>query len=159
MRFLRGKDARWCPARFHFALPRLLALFRSSRDEPVSEGAIAMAVDRDQTAWEMYAVCCWMFGTVAVYCADFIARYLPWWIAAPAAVPAAAVALEMPFFLGGAILVLRDRLVSRGSENHIRFNSFLTVLIVTVASSYFLLDGSVPARIAGALFVALLVAN
>jgi len=146
-------EARWLPSRHRFALARLIALvrLRRSREVMASPEHLILSIDRDQTASEMYGVAIWVVATTACYIAALLPLRLP--LSIIAAIPLAAVAVHLPIVIGGPLL----RLVI-GDGDHVKIVSVMTMGLLLLASSYFVL---VPtwARFAAWLFFAMLILN
>lgn len=133
MRIVRSRaDARWLPSRHNFALFRLLAYLRGRNAKPEPADAI-LIVDRHQSAFENYAVSAWVLFTLTCYLAATLFASWPVPLALAAALPVAAVAAHVPFFLAAALLApfpIRD-------QTHLRIQSFLMMLTLLATSAWF----------------------
>jgi hypothetical protein len=108
------EDARWLPSRFRFALFRLFALLRMRFTPPRPRPGLIMAVHRDQSEIEAYAVALWIFATVTC----FLSALMPIAIAAVFA----PLAMQIPLYI-----------VARGT----RVNSILLMALIAAAAIYF----------------------
>ena len=125
-------EARWLPSRHRFAIARLAALARlrrGARSTAETPEHLILAIDRDQSAAEAYAVAVWVFLTTASYFTAMLPLPVP--LAILAAIPLASLAIHIPFIGGGLAL----RLVTR-DENHIRIISAGTMGLLLIWSSY-----------------------
>ncbi len=133
MRIVRGRvDARWLPSRHNFALFRLGAYLRGRNATPEPADTI-LIVDRHQSAFETYAVSAWVLLTLTCYVTATLFASWPAPLALAAALPVAAVAAHVPFFVAAALLApfpMRD-------ATHLRVQSFLMMLTLLAASSWF----------------------
>jgi hypothetical protein len=146
--------ARWLPSRHRFALAQLIAFARLRRGEQQDASIpdhLILAVDRDQSAAEVYAVAVWVFVTVAAYLAAFLSIPLP--LAIIAAIPLASIVLHVPIVVGGPIL----RLIL-GDHDHVKIVSVGTMFLLTVWSFY-VARGDSWARFVAWLWVAVLACN
>ncbi len=161
MNLVRNReDARWCPGRFHFALPRMYALWKSARTPPQIREGIVLAIERGQTSSEMYAVSLWMLLTAATFCAEVMARRVPLPIAITLALPLAAVLLQIPFFvIGGAMMPIWRAATGGRNQNHIALNSAIIMTMMAGASLYFVMESHGIARLAAWFFVVMTAAN
>jgi hypothetical protein len=125
-------EARWLPSRYRFAIARLIALARlrrGARSTAERPEHLILAIDRDQSAVEIYSVAVWAFLTTASYFAAVLPLPVP--LAIVAAIPLASLAIQIPF-LGGGLAI---RLVTR-DENHVRIISAGMMGLLFIASSY-----------------------
>jgi hypothetical protein len=123
---VRGRgDARWLPSRHRFALFRLFAYLRLLAAKPEPRPGLILIIDRDQTAYEHHLVSLWIAATSTFYLAATLFRGLPVPVAIAAAIPVAALALEVPFYVSGLLL-------RRGS----RVNGIVCMLVLAIASLY-----------------------
>jgi hypothetical protein len=136
--------AKWLPSRHRFALARLIAFVRlrveGSRPRLSDVDHLVLVIDRDQSAIEHYAVSTWIFITIVSYIAASLP--LPIGIAVVAALPLAAVAVQIPFYTGAGVKV----------------NAVLTIVLLITASSYFG-AGHSPVRYVSWFFFAVIVLN
>jgi len=120
VRIIRDReDARWLPSRFHFALFRLFAFLRMQFTKPRARPGLLLAIDRDQSIIEAYAVAFWIFATVSCFLSAFVSIYI--------AVPLAPVAMQIPLYIAG-----------RGT----RVNSILLMSLIAAAAAYFAMQPS-----------------
>lgn len=133
MRLIRGRgDARWLPSRHNFALFRLAAYLFARSAKPEPSDAI-FVVDRHQSTVETYAVSLWVLFTLTCYVAATLFASWPVPLALAAALPVAAVAAHVPFFVTAAFLApftMRDEL-------HLRAQSFLMMLTLLGLAGWF----------------------
>ena len=102
--------------RNRFALAKLISRFFPKEERtPPGVDRVLLAPDRDQSAIENYTVCIWYCATVVVYIAALLPLQFP--IALIAAIPLAALAIQIPFYLGA--------------------KSFVLMLLMFLASAYF----------------------
>ena len=126
MKLVRGRaDARWLPSRHRFALFRLYAFFRLLGAKPEPREGLVLVVDRDQTAFEHHGASIWIVLTVACYFAATL--FADWPLAAglAAGLPAAALAIEFPIWIGGLI------------PGRARGVAFVTMFLLIAASIHF----------------------
>lgn len=125
MNVVRGRaEARWLPSRHRFALFRSFAhvKMRTARPEPAA--GLMLIVDRDQSAYEHYAVSTWIVLTVACYLAATLFGAWPLPLGFAAGIPASAVAIGIPVAVSGLIT---------GSA---RANGIAFMLTMIAASAY-----------------------
>ena len=98
-------SARWLPARHRFALTRLI-VFALGPYLPATMNAehILLAVDRDQSAIENYAIAIWFLATSSCYVAAALPLSLGWSILA--AVPVAAFLIQVPLAFGATSAIM-----------------------------------------------------
>lgn len=144
-------SAKWLPSRHHFALARLIAcvMLRTRRPSPPQVDRIVLAIDRDQSAIENYAVSVWFLGSAICFIAAALPFSLP--LALPLAFPLALIAVEIPLHVTG--LSRRNRWA-----DHTTANSVATMLSGVVAASYFAMRPGW-AQPVGRLFLAVVIAN
>jgi hypothetical protein len=131
MRLVRDRaEARWLPSRHRYALARLLAFLRLLAARHEERRGLILAVDRDQSATENVAISAWIVLTTTCYFAAPL--HGAWKAFAP---PLAIVALQLPIYLLGAVLL---PLFGRAfyAFNHRLNSAFLWALLI-IASSYF----------------------
>ena len=129
MKIVRGRaDARWLPARFHYALFRLYAFLRMKAAKP-RPADVALVLDRDQNPVESAVLSAWTTATLTCYAAATLFDEWPLPLALLAGVPVAITCLEIPIVLLG--LALRHR------ETNIPLNSFVLMTLLTGAAVYF----------------------
>jgi hypothetical protein len=116
---------KWLPSRHRFALMKLIGFLLSSRRQRPEPRRVIYVVDRDQSAVENYGLAIVYFTVTTCY----IAALLPP-PAFLAAVPLAAIAVELPMYLiGAAILPLwRDKQT---------LHSIVMMALLIAASAYF----------------------
>lgn len=97
--------ARWLPARHHFALTRLIVL-AVGRYLPAKMNAehLLLAVDRDQSAIENYALSIWFLATSACYVGATLPLSLAWSIIL--SIPIAAFVIQLPIYFGATSAIL-----------------------------------------------------
>lgn len=142
MRFVPGHpELRRLPSRHRFALFRLAALIglsasvRRGLGEPRRD--LLLFVDRDQNAAETYAVAIWVAGTAVAYLAWWMSFAIPLTPAFVLAVPAAALVLELPMFVVGAIVVpLWNRVSGSRREVNQTLNSKVLMSLLLALSAY-----------------------
>lgn len=119
------------PSRRHFALTRLIAFarMRLARGVPTPSQRVIHALDRDQTAAEMYVASFGFWLLLTCY----IAAALP--LHPAAAVIAAAVMAQFAIQLSVVGVALATGLVTR-AENRVKLNSVVLMTAVLLVSSY-----------------------
>ena len=130
MKLVRGRaDARWLPSRHNFALFRLGAFLRLRRAKPEHSDAI-MVIDRHQSAFETWTVMSWLIATLACYLA--VTLFANWHVAIAlvTAVPLALALLEVPAIISALVF-------GPFTQNGIRVNGIVVMLLFTAASAYF----------------------
>jgi hypothetical protein len=108
MRIIRGRaDARWLPSRHNFALFRLAAYLRcrTARAEPAE---VILVIDRNQSAFETYAVSAWIFLTLTGYLAATLFGSWPVVAGIATALPVAVAVSHAPFFILAPFLAPLD---------------------------------------------------
>jgi hypothetical protein len=104
VRLIRGRaEARWLPSRHRFALFRLYAFLRLRSAKPEPRRGLVLVVDRDQTAFEHHGVSLWVVATITCYFAAGLFGAWPLPAALLAGLASAAVAIEVPVWVGGFI--------------------------------------------------------
>ena len=125
MNIVRGRaEARWSPARHRFALFRLFAHVKSRTAKPESAVGLMLVIDRDQSAYEHYAISTWIVLTVTCYLAATLFGAWPLPLGFAAALPASAFAVELPVFVTGLMF------------NSARVNGIALMLLMIAASAY-----------------------
>ena len=109
-------ETRWLPSRFHFAVFRLFAFMVLSTRDVVRTRDSLLMVNRDQTAFEHYAVSIWITLTIACYLAADISVF---------AAPLAVIVIQ--------ILVVIIALLFRNA----RVNSIAFMSLMTIAAAYY----------------------
>ncbi|HEX2832928.1 MAG TPA: hypothetical protein VHW00_07930 [Thermoanaerobaculia bacterium] len=138
MKLLQGRaEMRLLPSRHHFALFRLVAYLRLRNVTISGEPDRVLSINRYQSAPELFGVGWWLVLTVACYFASMMrALVLP--LAIALAVPLAWIALQAVTVLTGLTLAPLVRFVARRpGQNNIRLNSFLVMLLLVIAASFF----------------------
>lgn len=126
MKLIRGRaDARWLPSRHRFALFRLYAFFRLMGAKPEPREGLVLVVDRDQTAFEHHGASIWIVLTIACYFAATLFDGWPLPAGIAAGVVAAALAIELPIWIGGLVF------------GHARGVAVLTMVPLIAASIHF----------------------
>ncbi len=152
--------ARSLPSRRHFALARLISLLRfRTKDSgaPMTFDRLALTIDRDQDAVEIYTVAAWFFVTAAWYVAVLLPLRIAF--AVPVSIVITPIILELPTYITGAVLVpLWNVVAGTKIENNQKLNSVTLMTLMAVASSYFGAMAS-PARYVAWFFFAVLVVN
>lgn len=157
MQFTARTDARHLPSRHRFALFRLAAFLRLRGARPVSDPTRLYFVDRDQSAFEQYAIAAWVFSTTAGLLCAALTRAWPWWAAFPVAMVLAGLSLQLPVVVLGVVFTLLERLTGR-TMNRMQLISRFTLAVVMVASALSFQSSSWP-RWVGAQFLGLVAAN
>ena len=152
MRIVRNRaEARDLPSRHHFAIFRLAAFLRllrarpadgrtPQRDERIEE--VILAVEEYQSTSEVVIVGTWFFATSACYLATLLDGW-PLILALPVAFAAAVVLFQVVFIsFGLTIAPLLRKLAGSESENNAGINATFCLLVVGVASAWFLRDAS-----------------
>lgn len=130
MKLVRGRaDARWLPSRHNFALFRLGAFLRLRRAKPEHRDVI-MVIDRHQSAFETWTVMIWLIVTLACYLAVTLLANWHVAIALATSLPLAFALLEVPALLSAVA-------ITPFTQNGIRVNSIVVMLLFTAASAYF----------------------
>jgi hypothetical protein len=141
------------PSRRRFALAKLIAFVRASiaRERPTPPGVrVALEIDRDQDAAEMYTVAVWYTLTIAIYVAAFVPLHAPFAIAVSIAVTPWLV--QFPFYIsGGAVPAMRNR------DNR-TLSSVWMMSLLTVASAFVAMTSN-PAHYVAWFFFAVLAIN
>ena len=134
--------AKWFPARWQYALPRLIALIRGQFPTRARTDVdhILLALDREQSSVEQFAVGIGILLTVTWYCAELLPRR---WMAAA------------PLLALAIIQIAIATLGFIGSGNRVRRNDAIVFTILTVASAWFASRGS----IAACIFLGIVVLN
>jgi len=98
-------SARWLPARFRFALSRLI-VFAIGRYLPAKMDVehLLLAVERDQSAIENYTLSIWFLATSACYVAAVLPLSSTWSVLA--AIPIAAFIIQLPIYFGATSAIL-----------------------------------------------------
>lgn len=147
MNVVRGRaEARWLPARHRFALFRLFAHVKSRTAKAEPREGLMLMLDRDQSAYEHYAVSTWIVLTVTCYLAATLFGAWPLPLALVAAIPATAVAIEIAVCVNGLVF------------GNARRNGIAFMLLMTAASAY-LVTAATWVRFAAGQFLALLALN
>jgi hypothetical protein len=145
-------EARWLPSRHHFAVARLIAYAKlcNARESVQNAEHLILSIDRDQTAAEMNGAAIWVFITSVCY----IAAALPlvWPAAIIAAIPTAAIALQLPTVVIGPIVRMLI-----GDGDHIKIISLIAMSLLVIASSYFAVSNSWARYVAWVFFAVLIV--
>lgn len=118
-------DAKYLPARYNFALPRLIALLLWRPGSAPGERRV-LAVGPGQSSLEMYAVTVWITATVSLYAASLLPPRLAF-----LGFPIAVLAIQLLVAMGGLLI---DRF---GSRQNVRANSVLFMTVLFAASSWF----------------------
>ena len=139
MRLVRGRsEARWFPSRHNFAIFRLYAFFRLRAARPeVNDGLFV--IERNQSAHEMWIVAVWVAAVATVYVASALFRVWHPVAALIAALPIALLAVEIPIFVSGLVLVPGIRALTRKHVDSMRASSAVTMAMLAGASAYFAL--------------------
>lgn len=152
MRIVRERtEARWLPSRHRYALARLVAFLMLRASRPGRRPGLILAIDRDQSTLENFTVGAWAVVTTTAYLAAPMRG--AWKLAA---LPLAILALQLPLYLMGAVLLpLFGRPLY--AFNH-RINSTLLWVLLILASSYFATTAGVT-RFVAYLFFAVVALN
>ena len=81
MKVVRDRaEARWLPSRHRFAAARLVAyaMLRTTRPTPLRAEHVILAIDRDQSALENYALTVWFVATMTCFVAATMPLSTPW---------------------------------------------------------------------------------
>ena len=152
----------WIPSRRHHALFRLAAYLRMTRtsaERYVLDETKVLAIDRDQSSVETYAVATLVWFTVASFFAEVMSARMHIAAAGALALPLAAIAINASIpFTGTCITPLLHAIgLPRGAHN-INVTSTILLLVLTIAASWFaLFDTWV--RIPAWIFLGCLAAN
>ena len=144
MRFIRDRaDARLLPARYRFALSRLVAWIRLLSAPPRHQKGLAIAIDRDQTAIEHHVAGWGTTVITAIYLAALFARQMNGLLAALSALLLAPLVVQLPMFAVGGFLSA----VGHGQTTS-RWNSAATFAALFLASVYFASTSGLPRVVA-----------
>ena len=144
---IRGREeARWLPSRHRFGLFRLFAFVKSRTARPRPHEGLMLVIDRDQSGYEHYAISTWIVLTVTCYLAATLFGGWPLALGFAAALPAAAIAIEVPVWVTGLI------------AGNARVNGIVFMLLMIAASAY-LATTQTWVRFAAWQFLAVLVIN
>ena len=139
MKVVRGRgEARWLPSRRRFALFRLWAFLRLRNAAPEPRPGVMLMIDPDQSAVECYGVSTWFWLTTSAYVAFELSKIMPAPLAIIAALPIGNMAVQIPIYAMGALVLpaiqtlSRSRLTAPAGIN----STFLVALCVVVASYY-----------------------
>lgn len=147
MNVVRGRaEARWLPSRHRFAVFRLFALVRSRTARPEPREGLMLIIDRDQSAYEHYAISLWIVVTVTCYLAATLFGSWPLPLGIAAAIPVSAIAVEVPVWVSGLL------------TGNARVNGVVFMLAMIAASAY-LATTETWVRFAAWQFLALLAVN
>ena len=140
--------ARLLPSRHHFALTRLIAYVAllAARCEE-REAGLALAINRGQSAAEIYVAAVWIYATSVAYLAA--ALPWPWWTTIVPLAVVTPLLLQLPLFAIGWAM---------GDRDNVRLQSTALMSILLMASSYFATLPS-PVRYAAWLFLGLVALN
>lgn len=131
MKLIRNRaDARWLPARFNFALSRLIAFAICRTRQPRPQPGLVLAIDRNQSAVENYVVAAWFYVSSVMYLFAALQLGMPRWAAAAIAIPATAFLILLFTFLS-AIGTRAWR-----EQNHIRMNHVVLMVVMTLISAF-----------------------
>ena len=98
-------DALWLPSRHRFALSRLIAYMLHGRIHPKMDvDHLLLAIDRDQSAIETYAMSAWVLVVSVCYVAALLP--LPAAVSIGLAIPIAWILVQLPIPLGANSTVL-----------------------------------------------------
>ena len=129
MRTVRDRaDARWLPSRFRYAAFRLMAYVIARRVKPREQRGLVLVIDRDQSAIEHYGIAAFVLLTVSSYITAALSVRYHAAIILIAAVPLAALALELPLYLHA---------LTFPGKHAIRFHSVFLWVLLTAAALYF----------------------
>lgn len=127
MKVVRDRpEARLLPARHHFALARLIAFLLPHRAENPEGVHVALAIDPNQSVIEATIVSAWITITVTCYLAAVLPLNLL--VAILVALPLSSLVLQLICEIVGVPL---------GDGDHTRLNSVMIMLVLAVASAYF----------------------
>lgn len=139
MRIVRGRaEARWLPSRHRFALFRLWAFARLRNARPEPRPDLLLVVDPDQSAVECYTASTWLWLTTSAYIAFELSMFWPLPLAALASLPLACLAVQVPIYAMGAVVLPAVQALSRSRLAGLAGISsvFLVALHVIAASHY-----------------------
>lgn len=149
MKFIRDReDARFLPARYHFAIFRLFAWLKLLATPPRPHSGLALAVDRDQSAIEHHLAGWAFFLTTAAYVTAFLAERWNGIAAVAASIVIALVLVEIPMFAFGGLLT-----AIRPGGRRAGATSMATFLPLLLASLYFAMRPGWPQVIAWSVLV------
>jgi hypothetical protein len=131
----------WIPSRHRYALFRLVAYVRlllARRNDYALDETKVLAIDRDQSTAETYAVSGLVSLTIVLFLTDVMSIRIHLAAAAAIAIPAAALAVSAAVVLTGTCItpLLHAIGLPRGPHN-INVNSTIMLLPVVLAASYF----------------------
>jgi hypothetical protein len=152
-------EAQWLPSRSHFAIFRLASYIRLRTASPSKDIRMALAVDRDQNAFENLSISAMIFVVTVAYLVPLLEQRMPWWAAVAVAIAIAPVADHIPFFFTGLLAIpLWRRITGRSGDNNMAANSAgeMTALLAT---SLWFVSGPEPIRIVAAAVLALFALN
>lgn len=150
-------DAPLLPSRHRFALFRLIAYLRLRGAPRGRDRARLYFLDRDQSSAEQYCVAIWATLAAAALSAAALETVWPLWIALLAAVPIAALLLQVPAVLVGTLLPLIERTIGHPIQR-IRFESRFMMFLLSAGAAWSLQSGGWE-RAVGWTFLAVMAAN
>lgn len=134
-------EARDLPSRYRFAIFRLAAFLRMQRARAEHEDVV-LAVQPYQSTTEVLAIGIWFFGTVSCYLAWFFEDW-PLPLAAAFAFALAVVLFQVVFIsFGVAIAPFLRKLTGSPVQNNAELNGAFCLLLLGVASLWFVRDAS-----------------
>ena len=130
MNAVRGsEEARWLPSRHRYALFRLAGYLRLRGAAPRAlRNDLVLMIDRDQSAFENYAIGLWIVLTIACYFSGVLLARWPLPLAFLASIFLATIALHIPTCLFGVL---------RPDRNNIRWNSAINMLLLMAVALYY----------------------
>ena len=123
-------EAAALPSRHHFALFRLVATLRFPAAPKRVRSGTVLHLDEYQSAFENYSVSAVIWLVTTAYLVELLSHVLPLGIAIPVAMLLSPLALQIPFYVSGAIAsAMHD------GEN-LRLNSVAVMASLLGASAY-----------------------
>jgi hypothetical protein len=148
VKIVRDHGAKWLPSRHHHALAKLIAfaVCRAARNEasPTVSTRYALAIDRDQSTIENFAIAAWISLTALIETAVLL-PFRPW-LSLLIALLATPWLLQVPLYTVGIVFANR------------KLTSAATFMALVIASSFVAMMPA-PARFVAWIFFAVLALN
>ena len=151
----------WIPSRHRYALFRLGAyvrLLQTPTARCVLDETRVLAIDRDQSTAETYAVAALVWLTVASFVCELLSRRLALAAAVVSSVALATLAVSAAVVSIGALIQLLHAIGLPHGPHNINLNSTIMLLPIGLAASYFALAGNW-VRVPAWIFLGCIVAN
>ncbi|HEY0141401.1 MAG TPA: hypothetical protein VGF48_10935 [Thermoanaerobaculia bacterium] len=130
------EDARWLPARHHYALFRLAAFLRLRFAKPRITPGVLLMIDRDQSQFENYAMSAWFTATLTCFVAATFFSTWPVALALLVAFPIAVALSQVTLvILALTAAPLWARFIDQGGR--IGVVSIGTMMLVLVPTAYY----------------------